>query len=521
MSGGPEVRSDEDLGTADAARPARTWADGVDLVLVAIVVAGLVVRGVGLGAQSLWYDEWLTSEAVAGSLPDVLRHVADREGIPPTFFLLQWMWVQVAGDSEGRAPRALPALFGAATVPVAYAVVVELRQPRLAARAAALLVAVSPMLVWYSQEARPYSLIAFLGGLSFLLFVRVWRDGADRDLAVWAAVGRRHRGGALLRSVPHRGRGAGACSRAGPACGVGWCWRRCRAPACSRSWRRWRRPSTRTPPTGCGSRGSPSATDSRRPAARPSSDRSPFDDRLWIAVAAVVAVAGLLLVVTAGPAARSAAALAATIGGAALVPPVVLAVVGGDDVVIGRYLIASLVPLLVAVAIGLASGPRAVALPALAVVSAVSLVVVAGVVRDPDLQKPDWSAVAATSAGDGSRALVLNVHRVIASPLVDEVSGGATLEGDDRALVDEVAVVHSRPSTAPCNHLVGRACALIFLGAPLPDQTASQLELVERVELDQFVVERYRPTDGPIDVSRADLVAPQNLADALVVVSSG
>ena len=69
--------------------------------------------------------------------------------------------------------------------------------------------------------------------------------------------------------------------------------------------------------------------------------------------------------------------------------------------------------------------------------------------------------------------------------------------------------------------LVGRACALIFLGAPLPDRTASQLELVERVELDQFVVERYQPTAGPIDVSRADLVPPQDLADALVVVSSG
>ena len=519
MSVGPEVRSDEDRGTAGAARPARTLADRVDPVLVAIVVAGLVVRWVGLGDQSLWYDEWLTSEAVSGSLPDLVRHVADREGIPPTFFVLQWVWVQVAGDSE-VALRTLPALFGAATVPVAYAAVVELRQPRLAARAAALLVAVSPMLVWYSQEARPYSLIAFLGGLSFLLFVRVWRDGADRDLAVWAAVAAAtvavHYFAAFLIAVE----GLALLARRPGG---------------------WRRLVLAALPSACVlALLAPVATTQHSHAANrlwisgfPLRDRleeagrsalvgpSPFDDRLWIAVAVVVAVAGLLLVGTAGPDARSAAALAATIGGAALVPPVVLAVVGGDDVVIGRYLIASLVPLLVAVAIGLASGPRAVALPAVAVVSAISLVVVAGVVRDADLQKPDWSAVAATGAGDGNRALVLNVHRVIASPLVDEVSGGSALEGDDRALVDEVAVVHSRPSTPPCNYLVGRACALIFLGAPLPDQTASQLELVERVELDQFVVERYRATDGPIAVSKADLVAPQDLADGLVVVSSG
>ena len=520
MSVSPEVRSDDDLGTAGAARPARTLAGRVDPVLVLIVVAGLVVRFVGLGDQSLWYDEWLTSEAVAGSLPDLFRHVADREGIPPTFFVAQWVWVQVAGDSE-VALRTLPALFGAATVPVAYAAVVELRQPRLAARAAALLVAVSPMLVWYSQEARPYSLIALMGGLSFLLFVRVWRDGADRDLAVWAAVAAAtvavHYFAAFLIAVE----GLALLARRPGG------WRRLVLAA--------------LPSAGVLALLAPVAVTQHSHAANrlwisgfPLRDRleeagrsalvgpSPFDDRLWIAVAAVVAVAGLLLVVTADPAARSAAALAATVGGGALVPPVVLAVVGGDDVVIGRYLIASLVPLVVAVAIGLASGPRAVSLPALAVASAVSLVVVAGVVRDPELQKPDWSAVAATGTGDGSsRALVLNVHRVVASPLVDEVTGGTTLEGEDRAVVDEIAVVHSRPSTAPCNYLVGRACALIFLGAPLPGQTASQLELVERVELDQFVVERYRPTAGPIDVSRADLVPPQDLADALVVVSSG
>jgi uncharacterized membrane protein len=64
----------------------------------------------------------------------------------------------------------------------------EVGQPRRAARAAALLVAVSPALVWYSQEARPYSLLALFGGLTVLTFLRVWRAGSTarrNDLLLW------------------------------------------------------------------------------------------------------------------------------------------------------------------------------------------------------------------------------------------------------------------------------------------------------------------------------------------------
>jgi hypothetical protein len=52
--------------------------------------------------------------------------------------------------------------------------------PRAAALAAAALVAFNPLLVWYSQEARPYSLLALLSGLSLLFFLR-------RRLWAWAA----------------------------------------------------------------------------------------------------------------------------------------------------------------------------------------------------------------------------------------------------------------------------------------------------------------------------------------------
>ena len=58
-----------------------------------------------------------------------------------------------------------------ATVPVAYLLGAELRGRR-AGLAAAALVAVNPMLLWYSQEARAYALFSLLTAVSLLYFVR-------------------------------------------------------------------------------------------------------------------------------------------------------------------------------------------------------------------------------------------------------------------------------------------------------------------------------------------------------------
>ena len=497
----------------------------LDPAVVGIVVGGLVLRLWGLGSQSLWYDEWLTSEAVDGSLPDLFRHVADREGIPPAYFVAQWAWVQVAGDGE-LALRALSVLAGVATIPVAALVATRLGQGRRAARLAALFTAVNPMLVWYSQEARPYSLIAFVGALSLVPFVGLWRDGpgARRDLVAWAAVAAcavaihyfaafliaaeglalilRHRAAwrrLLLAAVP----GAVVLALHVPVA------LRQHSHEINRLWISEFAVATRLEEAGRAALVGPSVPD----------------DRLWLLVALVVVLAAVLLAVRAAPEARRAAGVLTGVAVASVVPPVVLAATGIADVVVGRYLIASLVPLVVAVAIGLAAGPRAVWVPAAGLVTVVSLAVVLSVARDPALARPYWSDVAAAATGGedpdggGDRvAVVLNVHRTVASPLQRYVEGSVPLADDATVPVDEIAVVHARPTSQPCNFLVGRACALLFLGAPLPPDLAAQVTPDERVVLDQFVVERYRVTDPPLEVTTADLVDPAQVGDALVLV---
>ena len=164
-----------------------TFVRRLDGVLAVAIAAAAALRFWRLSAQSLWYDEWLTSSAVSGGVRQILRHVENREGIAPTYFLLMHGWVRLFGAGE-TALRSVSALAGTATVAVAYAIARELGLRRATARVAAFLVAVSPMLVWYSQEARPYSIVAFLGALSFLTFVRARNRGRRQDFLVWALV---------------------------------------------------------------------------------------------------------------------------------------------------------------------------------------------------------------------------------------------------------------------------------------------------------------------------------------------
>jgi 4-amino-4-deoxy-L-arabinose transferase-like glycosyltransferase len=113
-------------------------------------------------------------------------HSMDVEAYPPLYFVLAWPWSKMFGLSEFGL-RSLSAVLGTATVPVAYAAARRLFSVRVGLFAA-LLVACSPLLVWYSQEARPYALLVFLSTLSLFWFVRVLDDARPADFIGWSVV---------------------------------------------------------------------------------------------------------------------------------------------------------------------------------------------------------------------------------------------------------------------------------------------------------------------------------------------
>lgn len=140
-------------------------------------------RGVwALGGKSLWWDESLSLHRAKGSvayvlsnqitLSDNVNSVETVDNHPPLYFLLLWAAVRLAGQSEFTL-RFLSLASVVLLVPLLYVTGRRLVD-EWAGLAAAALGALSPMYLWYGQEARMYAMLAFVGLLSFYCFIRAF-----------------------------------------------------------------------------------------------------------------------------------------------------------------------------------------------------------------------------------------------------------------------------------------------------------------------------------------------------------
>ena len=68
--------------------------------------------------------------------------------------------------------RLVSAVAGTLTIPVAWLLIRELTRSRAVALLSTALLAVNPLHIWYSQEARAYALLVLTLGTSALLFLR-------------------------------------------------------------------------------------------------------------------------------------------------------------------------------------------------------------------------------------------------------------------------------------------------------------------------------------------------------------
>ena len=156
---------------------------GYIYAIAALTIVALLVRIPGL-ASGLWADEiWAVMESIRTPFPHSL---ADFPGDNkhPLFSLLAHASVAVFGEHAWSVR--LPALlFGVATVPLLYKLGLAVTRPAESLAAAALL-AVSYHHVWFSQNARGYTMLAFWAALTTLLLVHAMRDGKT---ATWVWYG--------------------------------------------------------------------------------------------------------------------------------------------------------------------------------------------------------------------------------------------------------------------------------------------------------------------------------------------
>jgi 4-amino-4-deoxy-L-arabinose transferase-like glycosyltransferase len=113
----------------------------------------------------------------------MLGLIPHTESTPPLYYLVAWVWARVFGYGEAGL-RSLSAVAGVLTVPVAYGAGARLVSRRTGLIVAALC-ACNPFLIWYSQEARSYSLLVLFSALTLLSFAYALERPTPRTVTLW------------------------------------------------------------------------------------------------------------------------------------------------------------------------------------------------------------------------------------------------------------------------------------------------------------------------------------------------
>ena len=163
--------------------------------LLAILAIASFARFHAIGREPLWIDEGYSWWDARQSFAHLWSLVPQCDPHPPLYFLLLKGWIALFGDSAA-ALRTPSALFGIASTAVVYAAGREVDRTtgRGIAWVAALLFALAPFQIYFSNEARPYALLCF-GAALILLGARrvavsdVRAASRDRALLGWIALG--------------------------------------------------------------------------------------------------------------------------------------------------------------------------------------------------------------------------------------------------------------------------------------------------------------------------------------------
>jgi mannosyltransferase len=147
-----------------------------NLTLVAVLLVGLALRLYHLDYRALWWDEGLSLFfARLDYFANARFAVTLADTNPPIYRLLLGVWINVVGSSAWTA-RLFSTFQSVLLIAIIYRIARDLKFNNTVSLIAASLGAASPMLIYYGQEAKGYSLVALAGAASVLVWLRLHRS---------------------------------------------------------------------------------------------------------------------------------------------------------------------------------------------------------------------------------------------------------------------------------------------------------------------------------------------------------
>ena len=144
------------------------------IMLGCVVIAGTALRLHNISTKPLWLDEFESYEISSGSIEDIIMRKHDVCFSPPGYFLILHGFMRYLGDSES-ALRLPSVICGTLSMIAIYFLGKRLYSHREGLIAAAFM-AISLTPIWYSQEARQYSLLILGTIVSAYLYIPLIKD---------------------------------------------------------------------------------------------------------------------------------------------------------------------------------------------------------------------------------------------------------------------------------------------------------------------------------------------------------
>ncbi|MCK5022606.1 MAG: glycosyltransferase family 39 protein [Candidatus Aenigmarchaeota archaeon] len=138
-----------------------------NLILISVLILALFFRVWGLGLESYWLDESISIRQAQAPFSESMEMVRNDVHLPLYITLLN-PWVHAFGNSE-TSTRFLSVIFGVASVYIIFLLGRKLFNEKIGLYSA-IIMAFSTISVYYSQEARLYTLFVFLTMLSFYFY---------------------------------------------------------------------------------------------------------------------------------------------------------------------------------------------------------------------------------------------------------------------------------------------------------------------------------------------------------------
>lgn len=160
-------------------------------LLILITIAGAALRLYNLGEAAFWLDEAATVYFASLDPSQIWSIFFVNEPNPPTFYLVEHYLVHL--EPQEFWMRIVPCLFGIASIPAIYYMGKTWVDEHTGLLMAALL-AFSQFHIFYSQEARAYSIALFISLVGLIIYKRgafgaTTNDSTRKSAVVWLLLG--------------------------------------------------------------------------------------------------------------------------------------------------------------------------------------------------------------------------------------------------------------------------------------------------------------------------------------------